>query len=175
MFDQRPIRTTLLLALAIGFAGGARANLGSVMDTLVPVDAGSASTASTRPTSSPLAAGHKVRRDPDGLFYVHALVNGKPVRFLVDTGASVVVLTAADARAVGAEVEDEKFGHRVSTVGGSTPMAWTTIQSLELAGHEVRDLRAAVVKDGLGVSLLGQNMLTELNSLIISEDSLSMQ
>jgi aspartyl protease family protein len=164
-----------MLVLALSFAGAARANLGSVMDTFVPVEVkATRSSPSDRPVRS-IDAVHKVERDADGLFYVHARVNGKPVRFLVDTGASVVVLTEADARAVGALVRDEAFAHKVDTVGGKTPMAWTTITSIELAGHDVRGLRAAVVKEGLGVSLLGQNMLAELHSVTMTVDGLSIR
>lgn len=178
MFDPRPIRTVVVLVLALSFAGAARAHLSSVMDTFVPVEVKPASPALTsRPVGAAGAVGavYKVERDADGLFYVHARVNGKPVRFLVDTGASVVVLTEEDARAVGAHVRDEAFAHKVDTVGGKTPMAWTKIESIELAGHDVRGLRAAVVKEGLGVSLLGQNMLAELHSVTMTVDGLSIR
>jgi aspartyl protease family protein len=175
MSARHPLRTLLMLLLIISCAGGARSHLGSVMDALAPVRAAEAHIVSRAPAISAAPIPHTVRRDPDGLFYVQALVNGKPVRFLVDTGASVVVLTAADARAVGARVEDEQFTQKVNTVGGSTQMAWTTIQSLRLAGRDVRGLRAGIVKEGLGVSLLGQNMLTQLELLTISAEGLSMR
>ena len=114
-------------------------------------------------------------RERDGLFYVTADVNGKPLRFLIDTGASVVVLTARDAQAVGMTITDDHFKGNVQTVGGRAEMAWTTINSMRIAGRDVRNLRAAVVRNGLGVSLLGQNALSQMGSVTITGDKLSLR
>lgn len=119
--------------------------------------------------------GHDVDRAPDGLFYVELMVNGQPVRFLVDTGASVVVLTAADAARVGISPDATRFNAHVQTAGGAAPMAWANLDQVQLAGREVRDLRAAVVRQGLQVSLLGQNMLSKLASVTIEGDRMRMR
>jgi len=115
------------------------------------------------------------RRAPDGLFYIDAVVNGTPVHFLVDTGASVVTLTPADARRVGVPMDDGHFSAHVETAGGKAAMAWTTLDHVTVAGRQVRQLRAAVVRDGLGVSLLGQNLLSQLASVTIEGDRLSLR
>jgi aspartyl protease family protein len=114
-------------------------------------------------------------RAADGLFYIEAMVNGEPVRFLVDTGASVVVLTPEDARRVGVRLNDGHYNAHVDTVGGKTPMAWTTLDHVTVAGRRVHQLRAAVVRNGLGVSLLGQNMLSKLASVTIEGDNLRLR
>jgi aspartyl protease family protein len=120
--------------------------------------------------------GHHSRRNAsDGLFYVDALVNGRPLRFLVDTGASIMVLTAADAKAVGIEVGEQHYNSNVKTVGGKAEMAWATIDRIEIGGRNVSQLRAAVVRNGLGVSLLGQNALSKFESVTIKGDSLSIR
>lgn len=163
-----------MLLLSVLVAGGARASRDALSPSpnpvahsaIAPVDTGAASTAG--------ANSQQVSRGPDGLFYVRVLVNGRPVRFLVDTGASVVVLTAEDARAVGVQVVDEQYNRRVDTVGGSTPMAWATLSTVDVAGHRIRGLRVAVVRSGLGVSLLGQNMLSRLNGVTMTADRLTL-
>ena len=58
---------------------------------------------------------------------------------------------------------------------GSTAMAWTTLESVHLAGHEIRQVRAVVARKGLGVSLMGQNMLAELDSVTMSAGRLSLR
>jgi aspartyl protease family protein len=122
----------------------------------------------------PEAAGsHNVARSSDGLFYVHAKVNGQPVRFLVDTGATVVVLSDADARAVGAMPASGGYNARMATAGGSRPMAWTKLGHVQVAGQDVRGVTAAVVSGGPGVSLLGQNLLSKLGGLHIEGDRLA--
>jgi len=123
-------------------------------------------------TSAPV---REFTRAADGLFYIDALVNGEPIRFLVDTGASVVVLTPADARRAGVQLEDRHYNAHVETVGGKTAMAWTTLDHVTVAGRKVRQLRAAVVQNGLGVSLLGQNMLSKLASVTIEGDNLRLR
>ncbi|MDO6413419.1 TIGR02281 family clan AA aspartic protease [Sphingomonas sp. BIUV-7] len=111
-----------------------------------------------------------IARSSDGLFYVRATVNGQPVRFLVDTGASVVVLSAADARAVGAAPRAGRYNARMATAGGNRPMAWTKLGHVRVAGQDVRGVTAAVVNGGPGVSLLGQNLLSKLGAMRIDGD-----
>ncbi|HEX8485489.1 MAG TPA: TIGR02281 family clan AA aspartic protease [Sphingomonas sp.] len=161
------------MALSVA-AGGARANRDALSH--MPDPAALAAIAPNNRAALPVVRpnAHEVARGADGLFYVHASVNDRPVRFLVDTGASVVVLTADDARAVGLVVSDRHYDRKVDTVGGSTPMAWATLDKVDLAGHEVRGLRAAVVRSGLGVSLLGQNMLSQLDSVTMTADRLTL-
>jgi len=121
------------------------------------------------------AMGMDVARAKDGMFYVQAEINGQPVRFLVDTGANVVVLTGADAARLGIQAEVNPFGPRMQTAGGGAAMAWTKLAQVRLAGREVRDLKAAVVPTGLPVSLLGQNMLSKLGAVMIQGDRLSLR
>ena len=175
MSGGRPFRASLLLLGAASFAGVARANLGTMMDALTPVSQGSGAAEADRQSSRPTTGPHKIHRHSDGLFYTKARVNRKAMRFLIDTGASVVVLTEPDARAIGIVLEDEDFSQAIVTAGGKASMAWVTIDRIELAGHEVRSLRASVVRNGAGVSLLGQNMLSRLDSLTIRNDGMTLQ
>ena len=96
-------------------------------------------------------------------------------RELVRKADGDVWKAAADARAAGITLDHSHYNGTVDTVGGSTPMAWTNLTEVKLAGHEIRDVRAAVVRNGLGVSLLGQNMLARLDSVTIEADRLSLR
>ncbi len=172
----KPIHFKLMLLAGIFVASGVRAQRDVLMDVVSPVAAAVvAPVAPVVATVAPAPKGYEVKRGTDGLFYVQAIVNGRPVRFLVDTGASVVVLTEADARAVGVVLEDRHYRQSVDTVGGSMPMAWATLESVHLAGHDIRGVRAAVVRSGLGVSLMGQNMLAELHSVTLTADRLNLR
>lgn len=116
-----------------------------------------------------------ISRSKDGLFYVDVLINGQSIRFLIDTGANVVVLTGADAARLGLQADGNSLGPRMATAGGATPMAWAKLDHVRLAGREVRDLKVAVVKSGLPVSLLGQSMLSKLASVTIEGDRMRMR
>ena len=118
--------------------------------------------------------GHEARefpRAPDGLFYVTAAINGQPVRFLVDTGASVIVLSARDAARTGLAGQ-AKYDAHMETANGKAPMAWTRIDRVEIGGRQVAGLRAALVQQGLSVSLLGQNALAKLGPVTMEGDRL---
>lgn len=102
-----------------------------------------------------------IRRHSDGLFYLTAPVNGQPVRFIVDTGASMVVLGGADAARTGV-----LSGAPVAaiTAGGSSAMNRATIARLDLAGRRLHDVQAVIASEGQ-VSLIGQNALSQLDSV----------
>jgi len=123
------------------------------------------------PVATPGPEAREFPRASDGLFYVTASINGQPVRFLVDTGASVVVLSPRDAERVGLAGQ-ARFDTHMETAAGKAPMAWTTIDRVEIGGRKVTGLRAAVVQQGLSVSLLGQNALAKLGPLTMEGDRL---
>lgn len=179
------IPPTLIAVVALLLAGSARLGRDAILDTINPVANAAVAgtdatqviqtTASASGTATVVQSAHHIQRGTDGLFYVNVLINDRPIRFLIDTGASVVVLTAADARQAGIEVHETNFNRSVDTVGGAAPMAWATLDKVNLAGHEVRGLKAAVVRNGLGVSLLGQNMLAKLDSVTLTADRVSLR
>jgi clan AA aspartic protease (TIGR02281 family) len=109
-------------------------------------------------------------RSADGLFYLDAKVNGVPVRFLVDTGATSVVLTDADARRAGVATDLSGSIERAETAGGSTPMARVRLASLEAGPARRHDVEACVTASGLSVSLLGQSWLAQFESVTITRD-----
>jgi len=115
-----------------------------------------------------------IYRADDGLFYLTANVNGVPVRFLVDTGASVMVLRSADAEAIGAPAQTATRT-RIDGVGGSSAMAWTHVKRISVGGRQIHDVRAAVARRGLSVSLLGQNLLSRLGKVKIEGDRLDFE
>lgn len=109
-------------------------------------------------------------RAADGHFYAEAQVNGSSVHFLVDTGASVVALTGADARAAGLSWSDAEV--RVVAQGASGPVSGVavTLDRLSLGGHEARNVSAVIVPEGLAISLLGQSFLSTFHPVRIEQE-----
>jgi aspartyl protease family protein len=114
----------------------------------------------------------RTKKSPDGLFYVTARVKSVPIRFLVDTGANLVVLTPEDARSVGLALSESGAKDDIETAGGTSQMNRVVLDQVSLAGHEFSGIDAAVVHGGLRVSLLGQNMLARLGPITLSGDEL---
>lgn len=114
-------------------------------------------------------------RAGDGLFYVRAIVNGVPVRFVLDTGATLVVLTPEDARRIGATGRAGAQSDSMETAGGRSAIERITLDRVRLAGHAVTGVDAAVAHTGLKTSLLGQNLLSQLGPITLSADSVELR
>jgi aspartyl protease family protein len=116
-----------------------------------------------------------VAKGPDGHFWADAEVNGKPVRFLVDTGATAVALTAADAQRLGLKTTDLNYGYKVTTAGGSAHAAAVTLASVSINGARLDNVQALVVSDGLDVSLLGMSYLGRLTRFEATRNTLRLE
>ena len=143
--------------------------------------AAAVSTESLPPMARPVArvvapARHEVRisKASDGLFYLSGNVNGKPVRFLIDTGANMVVLTADDARRVGVALGESSPSDSIETAGGMSSMDRVTLDRVSVAGRDVAGIDAAVMQNGLKVSLMGQNLLSKLGPITMSGDEIAL-
>ncbi len=114
-----------------------------------------------------------IMRANDGHFAVRAHVEDVPLTFLVDTGASFVTLTLADATAVGVDVGGLDFAMPISTANGVVRTAPITIGRLTIGTIERRDVEALVAPpDSLHQSLLGMSFLNTLDGYAIAGDRL---
>lgn len=104
-------------------------------------------------------------RAPNGHFEARADIDGATVRFLVDTGASDVVLSARDARKIGIELDRLNYSIPVSTANGVTRVARTTVDRLSIGSISRSRVGVSVAQPGdLGQSLLGQTFLESLSA-----------
>jgi aspartyl protease family protein len=122
--------------------------------------------------AAPTAAGNgfasrEIERAPDGHFYLDAQVNGAQVHFLVDTGASMVALTSADAQRAGIALPTERA--IAQGAGGAVEIIPVTIDRIAAGPLEARDIPGAVARE-LPVSLLGQSFLSRVGNVQISGD-----
>lgn len=110
-------------------------------------------------------AAYEIKRSADNHFYAEAQVNGALIRFLVDTGASSVVLTRDDAQRAG--IIAGEFSAEAIGAGGRVRLMPTAIGRLALGSLEASDVPAMVAESGLPVSLLGQSYLAKIGSVSI--------
>lgn len=112
------------------------------------------------------------RRD-NGQFVLTGEAGDADVRFLVDTGASTVVLTSVDAKAAGIDVEALRFSIPVSTAGGMARAAAAEIDTLRIGDIERRNVNVLVSQPGdLRTSLLGMTFLNTLSAFSFERDRL---
>jgi aspartyl protease family protein len=105
----------------------------------------------------------QIVKAPDGHYWAEANVSGHAVRFLVDTGASAVALTADDARRLGFAPSTLNYGYTVQTANGVAHAARVTLPSVSIAGARVDNVEAFVIDHGLETSLLGMTYLGRLS------------
>ena len=107
----------------------------------------------------------EVSADYRGHFTVHPTIDNLRIRMLVDTGASVVALTADDAVSLGLRSSNSGRDVRMSTANGVVTARRVTVREMKLGGILMRDVEAVVMPPGaLSVSLLGTSFLRRLRS-----------
>lgn len=114
----------------------------------------------------------QLKVDANGLFFVNTQVNGTQSRFVVDTGANIVVLNSVLAERMGLEYKDAPKS-RAKTASGEATVHLVTIAQMNVDGMEIRSVQAGVVEGGYPeVPLLGTSAL---NKFVMSRDGDIMQ
>ncbi len=116
-----------------------------------------------------------VPRAADGHFYLTLRLDGVPVRFVVDTGASDVVLSQQDARRVGIDPQALAYTGRAQAANGEVATAPARIGRVELEGITDRNLRVRVNGAEMDGSLLGMSYLRRFARLEIAGDRLLLE
>lgn len=110
-----------------------------------------------------------ISSDYRGHFTVHPTVRNTRLRMLVDTGASLVVLTDADARSLGFQLKPADYRIRMNTANGVVSAASVHLDEVTLGDITVRRVEAVVMPAGaLQTSLLGMSFLKRLSGFEIA-------
>lgn len=101
----------------------------------------------------------ELKRKADGHYYVTLQINGTDIYFVVDTGATGMVLTMEDARRIGIDPDSLAFLGEADTANGVVRTAMVTLPLVELGPFRDTDFRAYVNEGELSQSLLGMDYL----------------
>jgi len=113
----------------------------------------------------PVSSGRSLTLDAgrDGHFQVDARIDGRHLDFIIDTGASLVILRESDAARAGIRPMRSDYTATVSTANGKIKAAPAKLERIEVGGITVFDVPALVLPDeALGVNLLGVSFLSRL-------------
>lgn len=108
----------------------------------------------------------------DGHFYVRGTINGESVLFMVDTGATDIVLTMETAARAGFSPDTLRFDGMAQTANGSVRTAGVRLGELTIGDVTLRDMPASVNEGVLGTNLLGMRFLRTLKSWRVEGDTL---
>jgi aspartyl protease family protein len=112
----------------------------------------------------------EIGRGADGHFHAEMQVNGRPLRFIVDTGASDIVLSRQDAERVGIDPAGLTFGGQARTANGPVAIAPVRLGTVSFGDVTDTDVRASVTEGGLDGSLLGMSYLDRFARIEIEGD-----
>ena len=161
----------VLLCCGMVLLGVGLLDRGAALLPVIPSPAGreaiSAPRASTPPPNTIVYTANE-----RGHVVLDAAVNGAPVRMLVDTGASLVTLTPADARAAGINPAGLVFSGHVQTANGTARMALVTLREIRIGQLSVYDVPASVLEH-VNVSLLGMSFLSRLQGYEMRDGKLT--
>jgi aspartyl protease family protein len=117
-----------------------------------------------------------IAADRRGHFYLDPTLDGRAIRMVVDTGASVVALTYEDAERLGVRLSQQDFTLKMSTANGLVEGAPYRIGEVRIGELAVPDVEAIVLPRGrLEVSLLGMSFLKRLSGFDISQGRLNLR
>lgn len=116
-----------------------------------------------------------IRSRDDGHFWVRARINDEPVLFLVDTGASGIVLTEDAARRVGIDPARLAYDGVAVTANGTIRSASTRVAKLEIGPIIRTNMRVSVTEGALDTNLLGMDFLRTLGSWRVEGETLIMR
>jgi len=155
------MRIPMARALKMAFAWVGIFGLGFILFAFRGEFAGFGSRLRAEATGASIDDGREMRIPigEDGHFYVDATVNGRPVRFMVDSGASTTTISTSDARAAGLE-----FGSRravVNTANGPAQVIQSYAERLEIGAVRRTDFPVDISSQD-DINLLGMNFLSTL-------------
>ena len=157
------MRNILLIAVAVLLIGGYVARFAD--QTVMHPDAQAAAVQPAYQPREPVHSGRSLVVDADrqGHFKVDARIQGRYLDFMVDTGASLVIMRESDAAQIGIRPMRSDYTRTVSTANGRAKAAPARIDRIEIGGITVYDVDALVMPDeALWQNLLGMTFLSKL-------------
>lgn len=159
------MRSVMVFALLALVAAGVvpRLYVGSSGATAAAPAAAEASAQNEAATSSSGYRSMTIRRGSNGHFNVQAEVDGRRMNFLIDTGASSIVLRESDAARLGIHPSRREYSGTASTANGIVRVAPIELNRVDIGSLTVRNVRAVVIPDeALGENLLGMTFLSRV-------------
>ena len=113
-----------------------------------------------------------IPKEIDGHFHLTLTINDRPIDFLVDTGASDIVLTRKDAARVGFDPNRLDYWGMANTANGTVRLATIRLETVRLGEFIDKNIRASVNKAPMEKSLLGMRYLSKFRAIEISDDQM---
>ncbi|HHY03513.1 MAG TPA: TIGR02281 family clan AA aspartic protease [Paracoccus sp.] len=111
----------------------------------------------------------------DGHFHLTAELNGAPVRFIVDTGASALALSPRDARRVGVDLAQLVYAGQARTANGIVPTATVRLDRVAIGDIVDENVPAMVIQADIDRSLMGMDYLRRFARISFEGDTMILE
>jgi aspartyl protease family protein len=116
-----------------------------------------------------------IRRQDDGHYWLQLDVNGRPVRFMIDSGATTTAVNGNTARETGIEVDTTGYPVFLNTANGRVTAQRGVILSLKIGSRELGQ-HDVVVSESFGdTNVLGMNFLDSMQSWKVEADVMTLK
>lgn len=117
----------------------------------------------------------EIKRDDDNHYWLQAEVNGSPVRFMIDSGATTTAINSETASETKIEVDSDDFPVIIDTANGRVTAKRGLVQVLKVGPHKLSD-HHVVVSDSFGdTNVLGMNFLDSMKSWRVEGNVMTLQ
>lgn len=116
-----------------------------------------------------------LHRGADSHFRATVKINGVDIEMLVDSGASVVALSQADAERIGLFSNPSEFSATAQGAGGAVPVKPVKLDRVALGSIEKTDVQGVIIGSDINQSLLGQSFLKQMGSVTIEDDVMTIK
>lgn len=116
-----------------------------------------------------------LKRQDDGHYWMQVEINGKPVDFMIDSGATTTAMNAESAAATAIEVDSDGYPVIISTANGRVTAQRGNVQTLQVGPHKLTDHHVVVSSSFGETNVLGMNFLDSMKSWTVEGNVMTLQ
>jgi aspartyl protease family protein len=116
-----------------------------------------------------------LQRQDDGHYWLQVQVNGRPVDFMIDSGATTTAMNAKTATDTAIDVDAEGFPVFIDTANGRVAAKRGLIQSMQIGPHKLQDHHVVVSENFGDTNVLGMNFLDGMKSWNVEGNVMTLQ
>lgn len=117
----------------------------------------------------------ELRRQDDGHYWLQLEVNGAPVQFLIDSGATTTALNAETATEAAVDVDSSGYPVIISTANGRVAAKRGVVRSMKVGPHEIKDHNVVVSENFGDTNVLGMNFLDSMKNWKVEGNVMTLQ
>jgi aspartyl protease family protein len=117
----------------------------------------------------------ELKRQDDGHYWLQIDVNGNPVKFMIDSGATTTAINATTAAETGISVDTDGYPVLIETANGTVTAKRGVVQLLEIGPHKLVDHKVVVSESFGETNVLGMNFLDGMKSWKVEGNIMTLQ